>query len=189
MKTLNKKYKIKTKSIMLLLLLAVTPLISFSQSLFEKYEDFDEVTTVVVTKSAFRLMGKIGGDSQEAKDYINDVKSLDNLAIYTTSDGSIATKMKADVKKYLKSENLSELFRVKDKSGNVKIYVREGRDDTHVKELFMFIDNIDKVRADGEEMKAVIVTLTGDIDLEKVGEIIDKMNIPGGSHIKEATHK
>jgi len=189
MKTINNKYKMNTKKILLILLLIVTPLISFSQSIFEKYEDLDNVTTVVVTKSAFRLMGKIGGDSKEAKDYINDVKSLDNLAIYTTADASIAAKMKADVKKYLKSEKLSELFRVKDKSGNVKIYVREGSDDTHVTELFMFIDNFDKVNIDGEEMKAVIVTLTGNIDLERVGKIIDKMNVPGGSHIKEATHK
>ena len=187
MKTINKTYKKKTRTIMLMLLLAITPLISFSQSLFEKYEDFDDVTTVVVTKSAFRLMGKIGGDSQEAKEYINDVKNLDNLAIYTTSDADIAAKMKLDTKKYLKSENLSELFRVKDKKGNVKIYVKEGRDDDHVKELFMFIENIDKVKISSEEMKAVIVTLTGDIDLKRIGKIIDKMNIPGGSHLKEAT--
>jgi len=189
MKNLNKIYKMNTKKVILLLLLAVTPLVSFSQSLFEKYEDLDDVTTVVVTKSAFRLMGKIGGDSKEAKEYIEDVRNLDNLAIYTTSDPSIAAKMKADVKKYLKTDNLSELFRVKDKNGNVKIYVKEGRDDSHVKELFMFIENIDKIKIEGKEMNAVIVTLTGDIDLERVGKIIDKMNVPGGEHIKEATNK
>jgi len=189
MKTININNKMKINRIILILLLAVTPLISFSQSLFEKYEDLDDVTTVVVTKSAFRLMGKIGGDSKEAKEYIDDVRSLDNLAVYTTSDKSIAANMKADVKKYLKTENLSELFRVKDKQGNVKIYVREGKDDEHVKELFMFIENIDRIKIEGEEMQAVIVTLTGDIDLKRVGKIIDKMNVPGGNHIKEATNK
>ena len=189
MKTINNKYKMNKKTLVIMFLMAITPLISFSQSLFEKYEDLDEVSTVVVTKSAFRLMAKIGGDSEEAKQYINDVQSLNNLSIYSTSDIHVATNMKADLKKYLKSEKLSELFRVKDKNGNVKIYVREGKDDEHVKELFMFIENIDKVKIDGETMKAVIVTLTGDIDLNRVGKIIDKMNIPGGNHINEATHK
>jgi len=184
-----KTYKMKTKQIMLMLLLVVTPLISFSQSIFEKYEDLDDVTTVVVTKSAFRLMSKIGGDSKEAKEYINNVKTLDNLAIYTTSNIGLAEKMKADVKKHIKKENLSELFRVKDKKGNVKIYVREGRDDDHVKELFMFIENINNVKIKGEETQAVIVSLTGDIDLKKVGGIIDKMNVPGGEHLKHATKK
>lgn len=188
MKTI-KTYKMKTKQIMLMLLLVVTPLISFSQSIFEKYEDLDDVTTVVVTKSAFRLMSKIGGDSKEAKEYINNVKTLDNLAIYTTSNIGLAEKMKADVKKHIKKENLSELFRVKDKKGNVKIYVREGRDDDHVKELFMFIENINNVKIKGEEMQAIIVSLTGDIDLKKVGGIIDKMNVPGGEHLKHATKK
>jgi len=189
MKTINKTYKMKTKQIMLMLLLVVTPLISFSQSIFEKYEDLDDVTTVVVTKSAFRLMSKIGGDSKEAKEYINNVKTLDNLAIYTTSNIGLAEKMKADVKKHIKKENLSELFRVKDKKGNVKIYVREGRDDDHVKELFMFIENINNVKIKGEETQAVIVSLRGDIELKKVGGIIDKMNVPGGEHLKHATKK
>ncbi len=188
MKTITNKYKMKSIKIMLVFLVAITPLFSFSQSLFEKYEDFDDVTTVVVTKSAFRLLGKIGDENKDAE-YINDVSKLDNLAVYSTTEEGTAAKMKADVKRYLKTENLSELFRVKDKQGNVKIYVREGRDDDHVKELFMFIENIDKFKIEGEEMKAVIVTITGDIDLRKVGKIINKMNIPGGSHINEATDK
>lgn len=187
METILNKNIMKSKKIMLIVLLAITPLFSFSQSIFEKYEDLDEVSTVVVTKSAFKLMGKIGGDSKEAKEYIDDVKNLDNLAVYSTSDVSVASKMRADVKKYLKTDNLAELFRVKDKEGNVKIYIKEGKDDDHVKELFMFIENIEKYKIDGESMKATIVSLTGDIDLKKVGRIIDKMNIPGGSHIKQAT--
>jgi len=186
MKTNN---KIKSVKYMLILLLAVTPLISFSQSLFEKYEDLDDVTTVVVTKSAFRLMAKIGGDSEEAKEYIDDVKNLENLAVYTTSDLKIAAQMKTDVTKYLKSSDLSELFRVKDKDGNVKIYVKEGKDDKHIKELFMFIDNIKNVHLSGNSPSVVLVSLTGNIDLDKVGRVIEKMNVPGGKHIKSATTK
>ena len=190
MKTINKTIKMKTNKIILVLLLAVTPFVSFSQSLFEKYEDLDEVTTMVVTKSAFRLLGKIGVENSD-KGMIdaNDVQNLDNLAVYTTDDPSIAARMKADVKKYLKTATLSELFRVKDKDGNVKIYVKEGRDDKHVKELFMIIEGIKHVNLDGRKPNIVIMTLTGDIDLEKVGKVINKMNVPGGHHINEATHK
>lgn len=189
MKTLKNTYKTKSKQIMLIILLAITPLFSFSQSIFEKYEDLDDVNTVVVTKNAFRLMGKIGGDSQEAKEYIESVQNLENLAIFTTTDIKIASKMKLDVKKHLKSENLSELLRVKDKKGNVKIYVKEGKDDDHVKELFMFIENINNVKIKGDTIKAIIVSLTGNIDLKRIGQVIDKMNIPGGNHIKDAAKK
>lgn len=184
--TTTYKY-MKMKNLKLLIILLIIPLISFSQSLFEKYEDLDEVTTVVVTKSAFRLMGKIGGDSKEASQYIEDVRHLDNLAIYTTDKISIAKQMQDDVKTYLAESNLSELFRVKDKDGNVKIYVKEGKDDQHIKELFMFIENIKNTNVKGQNPNAVIVSITGDIDLEKVGRIIEKMNVPGGQHIKTAT--
>lgn len=180
----------KTKMIKyLVLLLMITPLVTFSQSIFEKYEDLDDVTTVVVTKSAFKLMARIGGDSKQAKEYIDDVKNLENLAVYTTSDTKIAAQMKADVNGYLKTSNLSELFRVKDKDGNVKIYVKEGKDDQHIKELFMFVDNIKNVNIKGESPKVVLLSLTGDIDLEKIGRVFDSMNVPGGKHIKKATSK
>ena len=181
--------KIKMVKYAVILLIMVAPMVAFSQSIFEKYEDLDEVSTVVVTKSAFKLMARIGGDSKEAKEYIEDVKNLENLAVYTTSDMKIAAQMKADVKNYLHKSDLSELFRVKDKDGNVKIYVKEGKDDQHIKELFMFIDNIKNVNIRGEKPQVVVVSLTGDIDLEKVGRVIDKMNVPGGKHIKKATSK
>ena len=190
MKTINKKYKMSKNKIMLIVLLALTPMIGFSQSLFEKYEDLDEVTTVVVSKSAFRLLGKIGAESN-SKNHIDieDAKSLDNLYVFTTEDQSIADEMYLDVKKYLKSENLSELFRIKDKDGNVKIYVREGKDDDHVKEIFMVIKNIKHVKLEERNPSIVVMSLTGDIDLNKVGRIMDKMNVPGGKHIKKATNK
>ena len=178
----------KSNKLILIILLAVTPLISFSQSLFEKYEYLDEVSTVVVSKHAFRLMGKIGGDSEEAKEYVDMVQSLDNLTVYTTEDSKIAASIKADVKKYLKSSKLSELVRIKDKDANVKIYVREGKDESHVKELFMFVDSMNlDIDINGRKPSVVVISLTGDIDLDKIGELTDKMNIPGGKHLKKAS--
>lgn len=185
MKTIN-KYRMKSNKIAIAFLLAVLPVITFSQSLFEKYEDLDEVSTVVVTKHAFRLMGKIGGDSTEAKEYVDMVQNLDNLTVYTTEDKSVAAQIKADVKKYLKSSELSELVRIKDKDANVRIYVREGRDDTHVKELFMFVNSLNSVNINGRTPSVVVISLTGDIDLDKISELTDKMNIPGGKHLKKA---
>lgn len=186
MKTIN-KYKMKSNRFAVVILMAILPLVSFSQSLFEKYEDLDEVSTVVVTKHAFRLMAKIGGDSKEAKEYVDMVQTLDNLTVYTTENKGIAAKIKADVKKYLNTAELSELVRVKDEEANVRIYVREGRDDSHVKELFMFVNSINNVKLNGRTPSVVVVSLTGDIDLEKIGELTDKMNIPGGKHLKKAT--
>ncbi len=186
MNTIN-KYTMKANKLIIALLLAITPFIAFSQSFFEKYEDLDEVSTMVISKRAFGLMAKIGGDSKEAKEYVDMVNTLDKLTVYTTEDLGIAAKIKADVKTYLKSSKLSELMRIKDKETNVKIYVKEGRNDSYVKELFMFINNIKNVHIKGRNPKVIIVSLTGDINLDKIGELADKMNIPGGEHLKKAS--
>ena len=176
------------KKIVLIVLLTVVPMLTFAQSVFDKYEDMDDVSTVVVTKKAFELMGRIGGEAQEAQEFKEMVLNLTNLTVYSTESKSIALKMQNDVKSFLRSSKMSELVRVKDKDANVKIFIREGKDSDHVSELFMFINSLKSVNIDGREPKAVVVSLTGNIDLNKISEITNKLNIPGGEHLKNAKH-
>ncbi len=178
------------KIILFALLLSSVAISSAQNSLFEKYEDLDEVTTVVVTKYAFKLMGKVGSDTKEGQEYKDMVNNLDYLAVYTTDNAKVAGNMLKDVKKYLTSSKLSELMRIKDKDANVKIYVKEGKDEDHVSELFMYISSLkDKVNLNGRSPEVVIISLTGNIDLKKIGELTEKMNIPGGEHLKKASNK
>lgn len=188
--TINKNRKMRTKTLIIALALAVVPLFTFSQSVFDKFAEMDDVSVVKVNKKLFTLMSKISGDSEEAKEYISLVKSLDNLRVLATENSSIAAEMKAKVSSYLKSANLSELMSVKDKEGNVKIYIKEGKDEDHVSELFMFVEGISK-HMEGTDRKpeAVIVSITGDIDLNKISELTNQMNIPGGEHLKKAEKK
>ena len=190
MNTINKNKKMKTKSLLIALALAVLPLFTFAQSAFDAFEDMDDVSTVIVNKRAFDLMSRVGGDSQEAKEYVSMVSSLTSLKVFATENASIAAQMRAKVTSYLKSSKLSELMRVKDKEGNVKIYIREGKDKDHVSELFMFVEGISK-HMGGEDRKpeAVIVSITGDIDLNKISELTSQMNIQGGEHLKKVKKK
>jgi len=183
--TINKNRKMTSKKIIIGLMLAMLPLFTFSQSVFDKFEDMDDVSTVVVSKKAFELMIKMSGNNTEAKEYVDMVGGLTGLRVFATENASIAADMKSKVTSYLKDSKLSELMRVKDKEGNVKIYIREGKDADHVSELFMFVEGISK-HMGGEDRKpeAVIVTITGDIDLNKISELTTKMNIQGGEHLK-----
>jgi len=79
---------------------------------------------------------------------------------------------------------------VKDKDGNVKIYIKEGKDKDHVSELFMFVEGIGKHMEDSDRKpEAIIVSITGDIDLNKISSLTNQMNIPGGEHLKKAEKK
>lgn len=157
------------KKILITITAVLITAVNYGQtSLFDKFEDMDDVTTVVVTQDAFKMLAKFKGKSQEAKEYADMVQGLQSLRVFTTENKNIAEQMKNTVAKYLKSNSLTELMRVKDKEANVHIYVRKGSDENHVKELLMSVGDFAK-----GEKNAVILSLTGNIDLNKISEIID----------------
>ncbi|GAB5472757.1 MAG: DUF4252 domain-containing protein [Maribacter sp.] len=170
------------KTLILIFVLALVPLTGFSQSLFDKYEDLDNVTSVVVNKSMFNLLSKIDVevDDPEAKDFMDIARSVNSLKVFTTEDKAIGTDMKASVNKYLQSASLEELMRIKDKDANVKFYIKSGKDDDHVSELLMFVTGMKNVDVDvnGRKFETVLLSLTGDIDLNKINSLTKKMNLP-----------
>ena len=171
--------------------------ISFSsyaqnKSIFDKFEDYDDVTTVVVTQKAFQMLKKISSDSEEGKEFNNLVSGLKDLKVFTTENVKIAGEMQATFDKYLSQAKLSELMRVKDKDANVKIYVREGKDDDHVSEFLMLVNEVnaaEKHNGDHGNPEVVIISLTGDIDLNNISKLTKEMNIPGGEHMEKAEKK
>lgn len=156
----------------------------FSQSMFDKYEDLDNVSAVVVNQSMFRLLANIDVevDEPEAKDFMDIAKSLKNLKVFITEDKEISADMMNTMNKYLKSNSLEELMRVKDKDANVKFYIKQGKDADHVSELLMFVTGIKDSGVDidvnGRKFETVLLSLTGDIDLNKIGSLTSKMNLP-----------
>ncbi len=168
------------KKTILIIAFVVAPLVSFGQSLFDQFEDLDDVTTVVVNKNMFNMLSKISVevDEPEAQDFIDMAKSLTGLKVFATENKAIAGDMKAAVDKYLRNSSLEELMRVKDKDANVKFYIKQGKDADHVSELLMFVTGIKEVEANGRKVETVLLTLTGDIDLNKIGSLTKKMNLP-----------
>ena len=134
-------------------------------------------------------MAMFGGANEEAKEYAELVGGLSGLKVFTTEDKAIADDMLKTVNVYLKSSKLSELLRVNDEEANVRIYIKEGKDDEHVEELLMFVNGLDKHfegNESGRSAEAVIVSLTGVIDLNKIAELTEELNISGGEHLKKA---
>ena len=168
------------KRYILIFLIAVLPVTGFSQSLFDKFEDLDDVTSVVVNKSMFNLLAKIDVevDDPEAQDFMDIASSLKSLKVFTTDNEKIGADMKASVNSYLKSSTMEELMRVKDKDANVKFYIKEGKDSDHVSELLMCVTGLKEVEADGRKFETVLLSLTGDIDLNKINSLTNKMNLP-----------
>ena len=170
------------RKIIIGILTALLPFAVSSQSIFDKYEDNEEVGVVIINQGMIDLLTKIGenAEDKEAREFMEVVKGLDGLKVFITEDEDMTDDMKATVDKYLRSSSLEELMRVKDKDTNVKFYVKYGKDENHVSELLMFVTGIDKAKMgpNGREIETVLLTLTGDLDLRKIGSLTKNMDLP-----------
>jgi hypothetical protein len=170
------------KKFIITLVVALVSNAFFAQSAFDKFDGQDDVTSVIVNKKMFDLMSKVKMDNADkgAQQYLNLIKKLDNLKVFTTKSTRVENEMKVAAEKYIKTAGLEELMRVNDNGKNIKILVKSGAKDTQVRELLMFIEG-----AKGGD--TVLMSLTGDFDLSELSVLTDKMRIPGGDDLKKAT--
>lgn len=149
------------------LVLALVPTLFFGQSAFDKFDGRDDITTVVVNKKTFEMLGevKVDNNTKGNKDiakYIGMADKIENVKIFKTTSIKATAELKDTFNAYRKKESLEELLHVKDDGKNVQIYVKSGSK-TNVKEFLIFVEGGDKI---GSE--TVLVSLTGDIDLNKI---------------------
>ena len=170
------------KSIVVFVIMLL-PTFFFGQAAFDKFDGQDDVTSVIVNKKMFQMMGSVKMDNKDkdTQQYLDLIKKLDNLKVFTTNSTRVTAEMKATSEKYIKSAGLEELMRVNDNGKNIKISVRSGAKDSQIKELLMFMEGSSK----GNE--TVLMSLTGDFDLNEISVLTDKMKIPGGDELKKAT--
>lgn len=162
------------KKIIILIALIVTPVLTSAQSFFDNLEEMDGVDMVVVTKDAFELLNKFKPkdlkDNEVVKvfEMINDLKEF---KMFSTDEKPIASKMENMVNAAIKKQNLTQLMRVKQDDSRIKIYVKSTKNKDYVSEVLMFIKGIDK-KTEGIS-ESVIVSLTGNIDINKMSDLAD----------------
>lgn len=173
------------KKLIMAFALSILPVVTFAQAAFDKYEDKPEITSVIVNKKMFQLMGEMKMDPKDknAQQYLNLVKKLDNLKVFTTQSDKYSKDMKATVDGYLKSHPLDELMRVNDEGRSVKIFVKSGATAAQVKELLMIVEG------SKPKDKTAILSLTGNFNLNELSVLTDKMDLPGGNALKKAANK
>lgn len=176
------------KKLILSIALIAVPLLGMSQSAFDKYTNSDKVGSISINKSMLGIVAQMSAneDDQESQDFIDLAKSIDDIRVFMTEDATASSDMALTMKRYIKKARLEEMMKVKDGETRVSFYVKNGKREGHVKELLMFVTGIDKEQKESS-IETVLVTMTGDIDLNKVGTLTDKMNLP--KELKKANGK
>ena len=166
------------KKIIVIIALMMTPLLSNAQSIVDSLEDLDGVDMVVVTKDAFQLLKKfqpknVKSDDNEVMQAFEMINDLNEFKMFSTDNLEIASKMEKMVNNAIKSSKLTELIRIKEDDSRVKIYVKATGNKDYVSEVLMFVKGIDKKTKGMSE--AMVMSLTGNIDINKMSEFTDKM--------------
>lgn len=164
------------KKIILFIAVTLLPLLSSAQSFFDQLEDMNNVDMVVITKDAFEILSKFENvqiENNQGMQIFNIIRDLNKFKMFSTDDATVANTMDAMSKKAIKKQNLTELMRVKDDDSRIKIYVKATKNKDFVSEVLMFIRDIDKNSMKNKE--AVIVSLTGNIDINKISELTDTL--------------
>ena len=183
MKSRSKKFPkinlIEMKKLVLIIALVLVSNTLFAQSVFDKFDNQDDVTAVVVNKKMFSMLSKVDIKDKESQQYVNLIKKLDNLKVFVTQNNKKGNEMKSVADKYQKSAGLEELMRISEKGKNVKIFVKSGATESEVKELLMFIEG------SGKE-ETVLMSLTGNFNMDELSALTDKMKLPGGEELRKA---
>jgi len=152
----------KTKIIIITLLL-LTAATSFAQNdWFNKFSDHKDITQVTVTKALLRMAPAFTGSVNMNGINIADVANkLDQLDIFTTNKKATSNMMRKEMTAFFNSNKSYEvLMRIKDEDTNVSFYSQ--KDGNFVKSLIMLVDSDDEY---------VIIRLLGEFTTEDIQSI------------------
>jgi hypothetical protein len=163
--------------ITILFFIIVSPL--FSQSVFDQFEGLENVSSININKKMFELMSKVKLDTsnKENQQYMNLIKTIDQLKVYQTQNSRIGIQMGLTADKYAKTAGLEELIVSNEAGKKVRILAKQGSVDSQLKELLVFIES-------GKNEETVLMSVLGNFDLSAMPALIDKMNLPGSAELR-----
>nr|WP_299485764.1 DUF4252 domain-containing protein [uncultured Allomuricauda sp.] len=172
------------KKVVIMVLMGMLPFIGSSQSIFDKFEDSDRIGTVTINKGMLNLVAKMMeyDDDEDSREFAEIARGINNIKVFMSEDDGASADMAATMKQYVRSSRLEELMKVKDGDTNLKFYIKNGKNGDRVEELLMFVTGIDDKEHGSKHHKfeTVLLTMTGDIDLTKVGSLTKKMKLHKG---------
>jgi hypothetical protein len=165
------------------MILLAAPMILLAQTssvdnFFNKYSDQEGYTSVVVTKGLFELFAEIDADDPEFEDFKKAVSGLESLKLlaYSSEKGNIETKEKfhKDIMNSIPFSEYKELMVIKDSDANVNFYAKNNQQ--VITDMVMVVNGKDE---------AVLLSMTGNIDLNYVAKLGKSMNLDGMNYLEK----
>lgn len=142
------------------------------QKYYSEYADNENFTSVVISSKMFQLFASIDPQGEDAQEFNELVKSLKGIRIVASESVSDARNAFNSAVKKL-GTNYEILMSVDEKGEKVRFFIRQEAGKTT--ELLMIV---------GGQTKLFIMSITGDIDLQKISSLSKNMNVGGVDYLK-----
>ena len=107
---------------------------------------------------------------------IDQLKNLNSIESYSTITLLGSTAIESSFNDYVLNSDLSQLAEFNEKDYLVNIYALENKD-LEIEEISMLVKNSNK-------LNTIYLQIRGEIDLLKIVEVVNKLDIPGGDFLK-----
>jgi len=168
------------------------PNLIIGQSIFEKYQNNNEVTTINISPKMFQLLGRmsIPHDDLESKELIKMVNGIRSFKVLITSSSDIIKEIKRSVESISKKESLDEIVKLSEETIEIILYGNLGKQEGELKTLLMFSygssSETKKTVTKIKKSEGLLLQVKGEISLESFSKLINRMNLPGSNQFKKA---
>ena len=143
---------------------------------FDKYLDDENFTVVYVSGKMFDMIAKIDIEElhdEEAQAVMDIAKDIKGLRVLVTDVNP--KQYYSEARKLVNSNDGYEvLLTVRDKGDNVNFWIKETSN--VIEELFLLV---------GGEDEFVLVSFLGKLDLNKIAQLADKIDVEGAEHLEK----
>jgi hypothetical protein len=139
---------------------------------FDKYLDDENFTVVYITPKMFQMIAKLDLKDKDARDVKEALQDLKGLRILQTEVNALQ-----HYKEVVAQFNAAEyelLMTVRDKGENVRFWTKESNG--VISELLMLV---------GGAKEFTLISFIGNIDLNKISKLANKLKIDGTEHLDE----
>lgn len=167
------------RTILILLTTIVLSGYTYAQD-FDRYENKQGITSVIINKNMFKLMTKLDLNSKdkEIQEYVELIQNLEDIKIFKTDNSEMSTQLNKDAESYAKKNKLEELMRMRDGDKKISFLYKPGKTDEQISQLFMHINGMEA------ENETILIIINGLIDLKQVSRLANDLNVPGADSLK-----
>ncbi len=145
---------------------------------FGKYADDMSFSNVTISSKMFKMFTNVEVSNPEDKEILDAINSLTGLRILAKSDITNGRELYREAFSKVNAKEYEELMSIRDKETDFKFLVKQNGN--NIQELLMI---------SGGPKEFMIMSLMGNIDLNKISKIGSKMNIGGLENLEKMNDK